>query len=229
MGTIAYIRPNALAEIDQQRLAILSRAALLGVSPSSIEILIEERIGPVWKSLVADVRSGQVTIVFVWTLSAFGRTAFSTLRLMGSLLDAGARVVSVEDGIDLGQRTNAARVVAALLRLERLEARGRTRAGLRAAQARGVQVGRPPSTTITPEQARAKHDATGSIRRTAADLGVSRSVVERVLRVATIEGVDPDETLIEQGLPYRRAVRRYRRTDNQTNTQTGTRPVKESK
>lgn len=84
--------------------------------------------------------------VWVAELSRLGRSLVAVVQLLGELDSLGVRVVVENAGIDYGSPSGRmqAQIIAAFAEYERELLRERTRDGLAAARARGVQLGRRP-------------------------------------------------------------------------------------
>jgi DNA invertase Pin-like site-specific DNA recombinase len=145
---------------------------------------------PGWKALERAISGGAVRELAVWRLDRLGRTASGLTALFEDLVRLKVNLVSLRDGLDLS--TPAGRLMANVLAsvaAYETEVRGeRVAAGLNAAKARGVRLGRPKGTgsdlKVTPEhrelvpRLRAAGQGVTAIAR---GTGLSRLTVYRVL------------------------------------------------
>lgn len=121
----------------------------------------------------------------VWRFDRLFRSTRHMLELVDRLESQGVALRSLRDQIDTSTSTGRFffTVTAAIAQLEADLIRERTKAGLAAAAAAGVRLGRP--TVVTEDQARLVMQllAQGmSHRRVAASMGLSRALVGRVAR-----------------------------------------------
>lgn len=98
--------------------------------------------------LMEAVRAGKVDAVVVTRLDRLGRSLVHLAQIIGELRSRGVALVAVDQGIDTRQDNPTAalqwQILGAVAEFERSLIRERTRAGLDAAKARGVRLGRPP-------------------------------------------------------------------------------------
>lgn len=121
----------------------------------------------------------------VWRFARVFRSTRHLLELTDDLRGRGVVFRSLREHIDTSTATGRFffTITAAVATLEADLVRERTQAGLTAAKARGVQLGRPAG--ATPEQVRLiRQLAAGGMPQTriAASVGMSRSAVGRVVR-----------------------------------------------
>ncbi len=100
---------------------------------------------PVLDRLVADARRGRVGTVVVAELSRLGRSLARVALTMDELREVGVSIVSLREGLDTSTPMGRAmaQMAGVFAELERERIKDRVRAGMRAAKARGRQVGRP--------------------------------------------------------------------------------------
>jgi DNA invertase Pin-like site-specific DNA recombinase len=128
------------------------------------------------------LRAGDTLIV--WKLDRLGRSLRDLITMLDDLRVRGVKFHSLTETIDTATPTGRAmwQMIGVLAELERSLISERTRAGVKAAQRRGVKFGRKPS--LTPEQidhAR-KLIVKGAARQYVADLlNVGRSTLYRTL------------------------------------------------
>lgn len=128
------------------------------------------------------LRSGDVLVV--WRLDRLGRSLRHLIEVVTDLENRGVGFRSLTEGIDT--TTAGGRLVfhifGALSEFERELVSERTRAGLRAARARGAQIGRPAAMDATDVQAAQAMRTSGMTMQEIADrLGVGRSTLYRYL------------------------------------------------
>lgn len=144
-----------------------------------------DRDRPELERLLSDARAGEIDLVVVWRLDRLARSTIHLLEVLEQLHRWSVGFVSLREGVDT--TTPAGRAFATFLgaigELERHLTIDRVRAGMAAARARGVHVGRPPS-TVPMEAAQALLADGHSERRVARMLHVSRSTLRRRLGAA---------------------------------------------
>lgn len=131
---------------------------------------------------LAMLRSGDTLVV--WRLDRLARSLKNLLELVESLSASGIHLRSLTESIDTSSASGRLilSVFGALAEFERSLIIERTQAGLTAARARGVRIGRPMAmTTGQIEQARTLVGAGHRVPDVARSLGVGRSTLYRVL------------------------------------------------
>ena len=152
---------------------------------------------PGFDKLMQDVHTGKVKTIVVWRLDRLGRTAPGVTALIRELRDRKVNLVSLREGFDLSTPagTMIANILASFAQFETEIRAERIHAGLEAARAKGVVLGRPKQVgdgagkriKVTPEQeaivGRLKLEGQGvsSIART---LGLSRPTIYSLLKGA---------------------------------------------
>ena len=132
------------------------------------------------------LREGDTLVV--WKLDRLGRTVKGLVELVEGFQTRGVQFKSITDSIDTS--TSAGRfffhVMAALAEMERELIRERTRAGLKAARARGRTGGRKPKMNASKVES-AKHLLNSGMPTTevAKNLGISRATLYRSLAAVT--------------------------------------------
>ncbi len=123
--------------------------------------------------VIAELLAGDTLVV--WKLDRLGRSLRNLLEIAETLYERGVALRSLTEHIDTATAAGKMlySVLGAVAQFERDVLRERTVAGIRAAQARGEHVGRPPA--LTPTQVR---EAKKMI-----DRGESPNHVARILRV----------------------------------------------
>jgi DNA invertase Pin-like site-specific DNA recombinase len=128
------------------------------------------------------LRAGDTLIV--WKLDRLGRSLRDLITTLDDLRDRGIRFYSLTENIDTETPTGRAmwQMIALLAELERSLIIERTRAGMKAARARGIRPG--PKPKLTPqsiEHARKLHKQGDSPDAIADILRVSRATIYRAL------------------------------------------------
>lgn len=123
--------------------------------------------------------------LIVWKLDRLGRSVRDLLNILHELQGRGVRFQSLTEAIDTQTPTGRAmlHMVALLAELERGLITERTRAGVKAAQVRGVKFGRKPKLSpaqITHARAQIEHGA--RVQDVAKFLGVGRVTLYRALK-----------------------------------------------
>jgi putative DNA-invertase from lambdoid prophage Rac len=97
--------------------------------------------------LLRDARSRRFDAVLVWKLDRWGRSVAASVKSIQELASLGVRFIAVTQNIDTDDTNPMSRfllhILTAFAELERELIRERVTAGVRAAKARGTQVGRP--------------------------------------------------------------------------------------
>ena len=132
--------------------------------------------------LLDQLRAGDTLVV--WKLDRLSRSLKDLLHILEKVEAGGARFRSLTEAIDTSGPAGRMlmQMLGSFAEFERAMVRERTRAGLRAAAARGRKGGRQPK--LTPEQKAEILDGLGSGRRSAADLArlfrVHRATISRL-------------------------------------------------
>ena len=135
--------------------------------------------------LLEHARAGDV--ICVWKLDRIARSLRNLLDLVETLSERGIHLRSLTESIDTSSASGRLilSVFGALAEFERELIRERTTAGLAAARARGVKVGRREVVTAEQlAQARTLVAAGHSVGAVATTLGVGRSTLYRALAIA---------------------------------------------
>src|ERR1022692_154459 len=128
------------------------------------------------------LRAGDTLIV--WKLDRLGRSLRDLIAMLDDLRARGVKFHSLTEAIDTTTPTGRAmwQMIGVLAELERSLISERTRAGVKAAQRRGVKFGRKPSLTCAQiAHARKLLDADERREDVAAILNVNRSTLYRAL------------------------------------------------
>lgn len=124
-------------------------------------------------------------VLVVWRLDRLGRSLQNLIETMGRLQARGVGFRSVQEQIDTTSPAGRfyLHMLAALAEFERELIRDRTKAGMAAARARGVRLGRPPK--LSPDkltESLRRTEAGESLEAVADDFGVSVVTLKRALR-----------------------------------------------
>ena len=142
---------------------------------------------PALDRLQSAIFVGHHATVVTWRLDRLSRTQRDGINLLANWCDAGVRVVSITQQLDLSGAAGRliAGVLFAVAEMELETMKERQRVGIEAAKERGVYQGRKPGTTkAKPARARKLRDKGLTQHEIAAALGVSRTTVNRYLRDA---------------------------------------------
>jgi len=137
-------------------------------------------------------RTRKVDAVLVWKLDRFARSTRQLLEAVEEFRDLGVGFVSLNDpGMDTTTPTGKLfyTVMAGIAEFERAMIVERVKAGLDAARARGVVLGRKPLDLDTIDAIRKARVVGGSVRSVAADFGVSVGVVHKYTASNTMRRV----------------------------------------
>ena len=102
---------------------------------------------PEFDKLLKEARLRRFDAVLVWKLDRWGRSVAASIKSIQELASLGVRFIAITQNIDTDDSNPMTRfllhILAAFAELERELIRERVTAGVRAAKARGKQVGRP--------------------------------------------------------------------------------------
>src|SRR5215216_259819 len=138
--------------------------------------------------LLDQLRAGDTLVV--WKLDRLSRSLKDLLHILERVDAVGARFRSLTEAIDTSGPAGRMlmQMLGSFAEFERAMVRERTRAGLKAATARGRKGGRQPK--LTPEQRAEILDGLGSGRKSAADLArlfrVHRATISRLAAQARV-------------------------------------------
>ena len=138
--------------------------------------------------LMADVRRRRLDVVVCFKLDRLGRSLPHLAQLVADFAAHGVALVCTSQGIDTSNDNPAGRlqlgVLMAVAEFEREIIRERVNAGLRAAKARGVRLGRPATNGAHSEAVRKLLAQGKGIRAIARDLGLPVASVHKLARQA---------------------------------------------
>jgi len=136
--------------------------------------------------LMADIRRRRLDVVVCFKLDRLGRSLPHLAQLVAELAAHGVALVCTSQGIDTSNDNPAGRlqlgVLMAVAEFEREIIRERVNAGLRAAKARGVRLGRPATNGVHSEAVRRLLAEGKGIRAIARELGVPVASVHKLAR-----------------------------------------------
>src|SRR3954463_13635793 len=138
--------------------------------------------------LLDQLRTGDTLVV--WKLDRLSRSLKDLLHILERVEAVGARFRSLTEAVDTAGPAGRMlmQMLGSFAEFERAMVRERTRAGLKAAAARGRKGGRQPK--LTPEQRAEILDGLGSGRKSAADLArlfrVHRATISRLATQARV-------------------------------------------
>lgn len=150
--TACYLRVSTSAQTDAGQAHEVERyLAAQGIEAA--EYYRDQASGanlkrPEFERLQSDVLAGKVHTVVVYKLDRLARSLRDGVAVLCDWLAQGVRIVSVTQQFDFAGATGKliASVLLAIAEMERDAIAERTVAGLAAARARGVRLGRPPGT-----------------------------------------------------------------------------------
>jgi DNA invertase Pin-like site-specific DNA recombinase len=133
---------------------------------------------PALDALIKDAKRRRFDVLVCWRLDRLGRSLKHLVTLLDELQALGVAFVSLAEGIDATTPAGKLQmhILAAIAEFERARIAERVRAGLARAKANGRRLGQKPLRINAEDLDRTAHL---SIRRAAAELGVSRSVLHR--------------------------------------------------
>jgi DNA invertase Pin-like site-specific DNA recombinase len=138
--------------------------------------------------LMQAVRCGKVDVVLCYKLDRLGRSLSHLVQLVDEFRANRVALIVPGQGIDTSDTNPCAKfqldILAAVCELERGLIRERVHAGMAAARARGVHLGRPPTLHEHMEAVRVLREAGQSIREIGKQLKLQPSSVMKVLRLA---------------------------------------------
>ncbi len=143
---------------------------------------------PQLDQLMQDIRAGQVERLLVFKLDRLGRSLTHLAQILDELNRLKVPLIASSQGIDTSDDNPAGRlqlgVLMAVAEFERGISKERVNAGLAAATARGVQLGRPATINGRADEVR-KLKAQGlGLRAIARQLGMPPSSVHKALKLA---------------------------------------------
>lgn len=143
---------------------------------------------PALDRMLADARAGKFDAIVTWKFDRIGRSALHLLTIMEELRGLKVSFISLQESIDTS--TDAGKmffaILAAIAEFERSTIISRTKAGIEAAQARGIHCGKPDSIAPEVKERVLAGLAEGIAPNTLADaFGISRATVYRIKKRVT--------------------------------------------
>ncbi len=149
---------------------------------------------PALDRMMRDAAQHRFDCVAVWKLDRFGRSVLNLVEGLQTLHSHGIRFLATSQSIDTDQANPTSKlllwILAAVAEFEREMIRERVKAGMAAAKARGVRVGRPKS-VLDRDRIWALHSRGKSVRQIAVAHKTTRSVVHRLLKLVSQNPVSP--------------------------------------
>ncbi len=186
-----YIRVSATGQNEAgQRVAITEWLANHGHNPDACSWYVDKHTAtttarPALDQLQAAIFAGQHATVVTWRLDRLSRKQRDGINLLANWCDAGVRVVSITQQLDLSGATGRliAGVLFAVAEMELEAMKERQRAGIDVAKEHGVYKGRKHGTTkAKPARAKKLRDKGLTQQEISTALGVSRTTVNRYLK-----------------------------------------------
>tara|TARA_R110001592_G_scaffold47387_2_gene150236 strand:+ start:1388 stop:1984 length:597 start_codon:yes stop_codon:yes gene_type:complete len=186
-----YIRVSTTGQNEEgQRAAITKWLTAHGHAPDTTSWYVDKHTAttmarPALDKLQAAIFAGSHATVVTWRLDRLSRNMRDGINLLAEWCDAGVRVVSITQQIDLSgvMGKMIANILFGLAEMELEAMKERQRAGIDVAKKHGVYKGRMPGTTkAKPERAKKLRDKGLKQHEIAAALGISRTTVNRYLR-----------------------------------------------
>lgn len=189
MATFAYLRVSTNEQTTEQQLAAILQAGYVvgerlvytehGVS-GKVPALQREQ----FKQLSTQITSGDSLVVA--KLDRLGRDTLDVIATIEALISRGVSVVVLGLGVLDGSPTSrlTLTMLAAISQFERELIGERTKAALAVKKANGVVLGRPKKITDADLKAQARElfTAGGSWRKIAAELNISLSTLQRMMK-----------------------------------------------
>lgn len=139
---------------------------------------------PAFEQLQTDVFNGEIKTIVCWKLDRLSRSLREGINVLADWCDKGLRVVSTSQQIDFNGSLGKilAAVLLGIAEMEQELRRERQAAGIKAAKARGVYIGRQVGTTkAKPERVKALRQKGLTSSEIANSMGVSERTVFRYL------------------------------------------------
>lgn len=148
---------------------------------------------PHLKALKNDLKLGKIELLVIWKLDRLFRSLTQLLAFLNELKERNVKLISIKDNIDLTTPSGVLmmQLIGAFAEFERNIIMERTRAGQKAAKARGVKFGRPTKIGTALEHKILELRNQGlTFKKISNALGVSEAsacyVVKKLSRVSTL-------------------------------------------
>lgn len=134
--------------------------------------------------VMKDARLHRFACILVWKVDRFSRSVLHLNQQLADLTTWGVRFIATSQSIDTDQSNPTAKlllqILGAVAEFERETIRERVKAGMQAARHKGKHCGRPKA-VLDRKRVQELQAAGKSVRAIAAQVGVSRAVVGRLL------------------------------------------------
>ena len=139
---------------------------------------------PALNDLMNDAKKRRFDTVLVWRFDRFARSTKHLVNALYEFRNLGIDFISYQENIDTSSPLGEAifTIISAMSKLERDIIAERVKGGLRKARANGKRLGRPYSDINVNRVIKCKEQGM-SIREIAKEMGLSRSKVERTLKM----------------------------------------------
>lgn len=141
--------------------------------------------------LMADVRRGRLDVIVCYKLDRLGRSLAHLAQIVAELASHGVALVCTSQGIDTSDNNPAGRlqlgVLMAVAEFERSIIQERVAAGLRAAKARGVKLGRKPTLAGHEANVRRLLAEGMGVRAIARELGLAVGSAFKIVQAVRLE------------------------------------------
>jgi len=140
---------------------------------------------PALNDLMNDAKKRKFDVVLVWRFDRFARSTKHLVTALYEFRNLGIDFISYQENIDTSSPLGEAifTIISAMSKLERDIIAERVKGGLRKAKANGTTLGRPNNDIDINRVIKYKEKGM-SIREIAKELGLSRSKVERTLKLS---------------------------------------------
>ena len=143
---------------------------------------------PALDRMVKDMRSGKVERVVAYKLDRIGRSLTHLCLLVDEMSNLGVPLICSSQGIDTTGNNPASKlqldVLKAVCEFERNLIKDRVNAGLNAARARGVRLGRPNTLAARKDEVLALRDKGMKLREISRELNIPISSVCKITKLA---------------------------------------------
>jgi DNA invertase Pin-like site-specific DNA recombinase len=184
MSVAVYVRVSTVGQKEASQRAEIDRW-LRGNGIADAVYYVDKKSGdslkrPAFERLQSAIFAGEVKTVVVYKLDRLSRSLRDGINTLTDWLKQGVRVVSVTQQLDFSGATGqlVAAVLFAVAQMEQETRRERQAAGIAAAKASGVYIGRKAGTTkAKPERAQELRGKGLSVPEIALSMGVSERTV----------------------------------------------------
>jgi len=140
---------------------------------------------PALNVLMNDAKKRRFDVVLVWRFDRFARSTKHLILALEEFKNLGIDFVSYQENIDTSSPLGSAifTIISAVAQLERDIIAERVKAGLRRARENGKKLGRPTASVDVQRIFQLRSEGL-SLRRIAGQVGISHTIVARILRKA---------------------------------------------